>query len=152
MLFAENTYKLYREKRRIHVLLFFVLACFFTQTYGQKINDVKKQEADSLIALSKAQMKKGDFDQALLSAERSIAIFTSIDEFKLVGDCYNQMATISYFQGEYYQALSYFEKSRDAFERGKYMNGVASATNNKVGRAIVHDGTSTLYCAVDHEI
>lgn len=28
----------------------------------------------------------------------------------------------------------------------------SSATLNKVGRAIVHDGTNTLYCAIDHEI
>ena len=28
----------------------------------------------------------------------------------------------------------------------------STAMINKVGRAIVHDGTSTLYCAVDHEI
>lgn len=28
----------------------------------------------------------------------------------------------------------------------------STAMLNKVGRAIVHDGTSTLYCAVDHEI
>lgn len=131
MPFAEKTYKLYREKHRMHVLLFFVLSCFFIQVQGQTSNDVKKQEADSLITLSKAQMKKGEFDQALLSAEKSIAIFTSIEEFKLVGDCYNQMATISYAQGEYYQSLSYFEKSRASFEKANHLNGVASATNNK---------------------
>ena len=28
----------------------------------------------------------------------------------------------------------------------------STATTNKVGRAIVHDGTNTIYCAVDHEI
>lgn len=28
----------------------------------------------------------------------------------------------------------------------------SSATQNKQGKAIVHDGTNTLYCAVDHEI
>ncbi len=125
------TYQSKREKHKIRVLLFFILTFFCVQIQGQKTQELQKKEADSLIALSKNQMKQGDFDQALTSAEKSISIFTSLNDFKRVGDGYNQMATINYFQGEYYQTLSYFEKSRASFEKANDLNGVASATNNK---------------------
>ncbi|MBL4605175.1 MAG: tetratricopeptide repeat protein [Flavobacteriaceae bacterium] len=60
-----------------------------------------------------------------------MAAFKDLKNDKSIGDCYNQIATINYYQGEYCEALTYFENSRLYFEKANFIKGVASTTNNK---------------------
>ena len=125
----EITRNLKKEKYKLIVSLFFVLlpVLFFGQ---EKNSSSQKKVADSLFLLSKEEVKKGDFKKAYISIEKSITISKTIDDNKTIGNSYNQMATINYYQGQFDKALTSFENSKIYYERANFTEGVASATNN----------------------
>ncbi|WP_162819783.1 adenylate/guanylate cyclase domain-containing protein [Kordia sp. SMS9] len=86
--------------------------------------------ADSLIADCKQEIKNRNFGKALTLANQSVSIYQEIQDYKAIGDGYNQIATIFYYQGEPYKALTNFEKSASYFKKANFKNGLASATNN----------------------
>lgn len=131
MLKPKNKVYLKKKKQLLLMLLFFVLGAF--QSIGQVTSNVERQHliADSLLSISKEEIKKGELNKALFSVEKGLTIFKEIENYKSVGDCYNQMATIYYYQGEFYNALTQFEQSKSYFEKASFKKGIASSTNNK---------------------
>ncbi len=147
MLVAKNIYNSKKEKRKLLVLLFFALISIIV--FGQAKTDIgiQKKVADSLLLQSKVEVKNGDFKKAYVFVEKSISIFKKLEDNKSIGNGYNQMATINYYQGEYDKALTSFENSKMYFEKSNFIEGVASAINNK-GAIYYYLGNSLK--ALDH--
>lgn len=130
MLIAEKTYYKKDEKRKLISLLFFVLISSILT--GQVKTDISNQKktGDSLFLVSKDKLKKGDYEEALSLAGKSLAIFKGLNENESIGNCYKQIATVNYYQGEFYDALTSFENSKEYFTKAGVKNGIASTTNN----------------------
>ncbi len=119
-----------KEKQKRIVFLFFALIPTFV--FGQvKDFSSKKNLADSLLNISKVEVKNGDYKKAYHFIEKSIAIFEELQDNKSIGNCYYQVAIINYYQGEYDKALTSFENCKSYYHKANYIEGVASATNNK---------------------
>ncbi|KAB8155117.1 tetratricopeptide repeat protein [Kordia sp. TARA_039_SRF] len=131
MKLVKKKYSFGKEKRTWFMFLFFVFMS--SVQFGQEVvpTNHSQQKADSLFKLSKQQVKKRDFQKALEAVEESLAIFENLQNNKAIADCYNQIATIYYYQGEFAKALTYFENSREYFEKAGFKKGIASSTNNK---------------------
>lgn len=131
MKLVKKKYSFGKEKRTWFMFLFFVFMS--SVQFGQEVvpTNHSQQKADSLFQLSKQQVKKRDFQKALEAVEESLAIFENLQNNKAIADCYNQIATIYYYQGEFAKALTYFENSREYFEKAGFKKGIASSTNNK---------------------
>ncbi|MGH1387218.1 adenylate/guanylate cyclase domain-containing protein [Kordia sp.] len=130
MLIAEKTYYKKDEKRKLISLLFFVLISSILT--GQVKTDISNQKktGDSLFLISKDKLKKGDYEEALSLAGKSLTIFKGLNENESIGNCYKQIATVNYYQGEFYDALTSFENSKEYFTKAGVKNGIASTTNN----------------------
>ncbi|WP_299435389.1 adenylate/guanylate cyclase domain-containing protein [uncultured Aquimarina sp.] len=144
---ANSTYYPKKEKQKLRMFLFFVSISFFLIGQAQSKVDGRKSIADSLLTISKQEVKKGDFDKALTSVENGLTIFKEIENDKSIGDCYNQIATIHYYQGEFYKALTNFEHSKSYFKKANFENGIASSTNNK---GAIHYYLGNYSKALDH--
>ncbi|MEM6718284.1 MAG: adenylate/guanylate cyclase domain-containing protein [Bacteroidota bacterium] len=107
------------------MFLFFVLLSWITFAQSDQ-----KTVADSLAAAGKEEIKNRNFDKALDFVNQSISIYQEIHDDKAIGDSYNQIATIYYYQGKPYKALTNFEKSASYFKKADFKKGLASATNN----------------------
>ncbi|WP_298511867.1 adenylate/guanylate cyclase domain-containing protein [uncultured Kordia sp.] len=130
MLIAKKTYYKKEEKRKLISLLFFVLISSILS--GQVNTDISNQKriGDSLFLVSKDEIKKGNYEEALSLAEKSLTIFKDLNENESIGNCYKQIATVNYYQGEFYDALTSFENSKEYFTKAGVKNGIASTTNN----------------------
>ena len=102
-----------------------------TATFWNTPDIEDKKVADSLLSLSDSYIKKGDFSNALLEAERALGIYKKLNETKFVGNSHNKIATIFYFQGNYKEALQNYDYGIAAYEKVKHINGIASSMNNK---------------------
>ncbi|PTX62152.1 class 3 adenylate cyclase [Kordia periserrulae] len=131
MKLVKKKYSFGKEKRTWFMFLFFVFMS--SVQFGQEVAQANSLQlkADSLFQLSKQQVKKRDFQKAMEAVEESLAIFENLQNNKSIADCYNQIATIYYYQGEFAKALTYFENSREYFEKAGFTKGIASSTNNK---------------------
>lgn len=124
------TYSLNKEEQRFTMLLFFVFIPFFLFSQVGKEVSTHEKKADSLFKLGSEEINKGNFEKALTTLEESLQIFTSISKDKSVAECYNQIATIHFYQSDFESALKYFEKSKVSFEKIDSKKGIASTTNN----------------------
>lgn len=91
----------------------------------------QKVYADSLLSLSNAYVKNGEFAEASLAIEKVLGIYTSLNDIQSIGKCYDKIASIFYYQGDYVDALSAFDRSITSYKQINYKTGIASAVNNK---------------------
>lgn len=93
-----------------------------------KSTDNKK--ADSLYKLGVQYDAARNSKQALIFFENSLFIYQDIGQNQKVGDCYNSIGSIHYFQGNYTRTQFFLKKSIIAYEKAGYKKGVASLLNN----------------------
>ncbi|GAA3522377.1 hypothetical protein GCM10022393_41160 [Aquimarina addita] len=91
----------------------------------------KKKVADSLIIIGNSQIKEGNFSEALNAVQRGLMLYKSLNDHKLIGNCYNKIASIFYYQSNYLKALSYYDQSITHYETADFKKGIASSINNK---------------------
>jgi adenylate cyclase len=117
-------------------LLFFI---FLTSGIGVKIHGQtkfssfylkEKKKGDSFLKIGEGQQDKGNFTQALKLFEKSLSIYQNLNDNKGIGNCYNNIATIFYYQGNYSKALYFYDKSKRLYEKANFKKGISSALNN----------------------
>jgi adenylate cyclase len=89
-----------------------------------------KKTADSIFTLAERYNDAGDSKQALIFFEKILPTYQNIGQNQKVGDCYNYIGLIDYFQGDYVKTLTLFKKSVSAYKKAGYKKGVASLLNN----------------------
>ncbi len=125
------------EYQKIRLLLFFILYSIWAM--GQNnINtaetfnaDPFKKKADSLVATANGYIKKGDFSNALRTVQKGLTLYKTIKDHKSIGNCFNKIASIHYYQGNYPEALSNYDQSLPFYKNANFTKGVASSINNK---------------------
>lgn len=88
-------------------------------------------QVDSLLVQCNGYINRGEFLKALDVAERGLKIAKASKKHKSVGDYYDKIATVHYYQGGFSKALSYFEKGIKAYQQAGFENGVATLVNNQ---------------------
>jgi len=139
MLFNKETQNSIKEKRLIVLLLFFIFSANLltgqkaTPNSKLKAEDIANQKiyADSLMRSGKVYIKNGVFKKAMLDTKKSLTIYKELENGNYLGNCYNQIATIYYYQSDFSKALMYYEKSEKCFQKTGYLKGVASSLNNQ---------------------
>jgi class 3 adenylate cyclase/Tfp pilus assembly protein PilF len=117
-----------KEKCMLYAFLFLLSTVLHSQDNAGKSDQLKI--ADSLLIESKKEVRVGNYKEAFLLVEKSLDIFKIIEDDKSIANCYNQIATINYYQGEFYNAIKNFEKSRSYYKKSGFKRGVSSSANN----------------------
>lgn len=133
-----------KHHKKLRVLFFFCLSLLLVSAQQPSTTDTakyfdpeeipteaQKQLIDSLTKSANDNLRKGQFSKALLAAQNSLELSRSLRDYDLIGNCLNKIATVHYYQGEYFDALFYFDESISAYKQAGNIKGMASATNNK---------------------
>ncbi|RSK47560.1 adenylate/guanylate cyclase domain-containing protein [Hymenobacter rigui] len=98
---------------------------------GKEANLTNGQtSADSLFNLGEKYLNSQRYEQSLSLFQKSINRYALTNNHKKIGDCFNYIAVINYFQGDYYKTIFFFKKSIESYKKSKYKKGVASLLNN----------------------
>ncbi len=150
------------KEKYLHLglLLFFSLCSFFAlsenndapiditfPTSQKQPTDSLKKNADSLFNLINTKIKQGDFVKAEIIAKRSLDFYQEIRDQSGIGNCFNKIATISYYIADFPKALLFYDKSIAIYKEVDFQKGVASSLNNK-GAIYYHLGNYSQ--ALDH--
>ncbi|MEW7281260.1 adenylate/guanylate cyclase domain-containing protein [Aquimarina sp. 2201CG1-2-11] len=90
-----------------------------------------KKTADSLITTSNQHIKKGDFSLALTTVQQALTLYKTVNDNKSIGNCFNKIASIYYYQANYPEALSYYSQSIPFYKKSGFKKGIVSSINNK---------------------
>lgn len=90
-----------------------------------------KKRADSLFNTISIHINNGNFIEAEAAAEKSVTLSQSIEDKSGIGNCFNKIATISYYTANFAKALTYYDKSIAIYKEVHFQKGVASSLNNK---------------------
>ncbi|WP_460622184.1 adenylate/guanylate cyclase domain-containing protein [Hymenobacter tenuis] len=85
---------------------------------------------DSLFSLGEKYLHSQKYEQSLSLFQKSIKLYGRTDNHKKIGDCFNYIAVIYYFQGDYSKTIFFFKKSIESYKKSKYIKGVAALLNN----------------------
>ncbi len=122
----------------------FILFSFLIYGIGRDVNGQSKtiqsnilqkkspniQLADSLFSIGEKYQGEGNFLQALIYFNKSLAINLSINNIKNTGNCFNKIGTTYYYQGEYLKALTYYNQCIESYKKINFTKGIAGALNN----------------------
>lgn len=98
---------------------------------NKKANSSNSQASvDSLFSLGEKYLYSQKYEQSLSLFQKSIKLYTLTDNYKKIGDCFNYIAVINYFQGDYSKTIFFFKKSIESYKKSRYKKGVASLLNN----------------------
>lgn len=86
--------------------------------------------AEAWFLKSSVQQQLGNYDSAILLAEKSLAIFTSIGDKPGIARCYNDLGINYDFKAYYDKAIANYLKSLKLFEELNDTRGQANAYNN----------------------
>jgi len=85
---------------------------------------------DSLFSLGEKYLNSQRYEQSLSLFQKSIKLYALADNYKKIGDCFNYIAVINYFQGDYPKTIFFLKKSLESYKISGYKKGVASLLNN----------------------
>ena len=106
-----------------------------------------RRSADSLFNLGSKYLDNQSYERALSLFEVSLKSYKLTGDDKKIGDCFNYIAIIHYYWGDYLKTISFFKKSAEAYRKIGYRKGVASILNN-IGS--VYDGMGNYLKALDY--
>lgn len=89
-----------------------------------------KTVADSLFNLGAKYLETQGYQQSLSLLESSLDLYQHLGDWRRIGDCFNLIAVIHYYKGDYPKTIFYFKKSIEALNKIGYRKGVASLLNN----------------------
>jgi adenylate cyclase len=98
---------------------------------NKKVNSFNSQASiDSLFSLGEKYLNSQQYEQSLSLFQKSINLYSLTNSHKKIGDCFNYIAVINYFQGDYPKAIFFFKKSIESYKKTGYKKEVASLLNN----------------------
>ena len=116
------------------LILVFLTSGIETKIFGQtELSSFylkEKQKGDNYLKEGERHQDIGSFTKALKFFDKSLIIYHAINEKKGLGNCYNNIATIYYYQGDYSKALYFYAKSKKLYEKANFKKGISSALNN----------------------
>jgi adenylate cyclase len=86
--------------------------------------------ADSLFNIGEKYLNSQRYEQSLSLFQKSINLYSLTNSHKKIGDCFNYIAVINYFQGDYPKTIFFLKKSIESYKKARYKKGVASLLNN----------------------
>lgn len=85
---------------------------------------------NTLLNISKAYRKMGDYESALSYLYKTIDIAESLQQNKELAESYNEFGIIKKLQKNYKEALSYYHRSLQISKTCDYKRGIVGALNN----------------------
>ncbi len=101
---------------------------YYKKSYDYYItSDNKKQIAFIGKSLGDMCNRVQRYDEAVTYLVKAASTYEELDQLTKVGDCYQTIANIYYFAGNYPSALKYYRDGLALFEKLKNANGMANA-------------------------